>query len=66
MCRGDPSYSRVTDEDMKVIMSAAVNQVYKLLYLRDHDPVAFERQVAFGERYTRTWDEPENVDRASW
>ncbi len=61
-CRGDPTYSRISDEEMEVIMKAAVNQVYKLLDLRDHDPVAFEKQVAFGARYTSTWDDPETTD----
>jgi hypothetical protein len=36
-----------------------VNQVYKLLLLKTDDPDGYERQIAYGERSTANWDQPE-------
>jgi hypothetical protein len=58
-CKGKAGYSRISDAEMKVIMKNAVNQVYKLLRLKADDPEGYERQIAFGERYTLSWDDPE-------
>jgi hypothetical protein len=58
-CEGQAGYSRISDADMKVIMKNAVNRVYKLLRLKIEDPEHYARQIAFGERYTAKWDEPE-------
>jgi hypothetical protein len=58
-CDGKPEYSRITDAEMKFIMKSAVNRVYKLLRLKASDPAGYERQIAFGERYTIAWDDPE-------
>ncbi len=44
---------------MKLIMKNAVNQVYKLLRMKVDDPDAYERQIAYGERCTGNWDDPE-------
>ena len=59
VCEGKASYSRISDAEMKTIMKNAVNQVYKLLRLRADDPEGYERQIAYGERCTLNWDEPE-------
>ena len=37
----------------------AVNQVYRLLRLKADDPEGYERQIAYGERCTLSWDDPE-------
>ncbi|MCZ7608516.1 MAG: hypothetical protein M5U25_21225 [Planctomycetota bacterium] len=58
-CAGQEGFSRITDEEMKLVMKNAVNQMAKLLWLRDNDPADYERHVEFGNRYTRAWDEPE-------
>jgi len=58
-CTGKPGYSRISDDEMKLIMKNAVNRVYALLRLKVDDPDDYARQIAFGERYTRNWDEPE-------
>ena len=58
-CNGKPEYSRITDDEMKTIMKHAVNRVYWLLSLKATDPAEFERQIAFGERYTTNWEDPE-------
>lgn len=39
-------------------MKSAVDRVYKLLWLKDHDPDGYQEQIAFGSRYTSRWDEP--------
>jgi len=46
-CCGMSGYSRVTDEEMKLIMTTAVDHVYKLLWLRDRKPREYEDQIKF-------------------
>ena len=46
---------------MRLIMRNAVNQVYRLLVLKAENPSEYERQIAFGERYTVRWDDPEHA-----
>jgi len=58
-CEGKAGYSRISDAEMKVIMKSAVNHVYKLLRLKADDPEGYESQIAFGERYSAKWDDPE-------
>jgi hypothetical protein len=58
-CCGKPEFSHVSDDEMKEIMKAAVNAMYRLLWQRDHDPAAYLKSLALGERYTRKWDDPE-------
>ena len=59
-CEGDTEYSHISQEEMKLIMKSAVNQVYRLLRMKADDPDGYERQIAQGERFTRNWDDPEN------
>lgn len=58
-CEGKAGYSRISAAEMKVIMKNAVDHVYKLLRLKADDPESYERQIAYGERCTANWDEPE-------
>ena len=57
-CHGKPEYSPITDAEMEAIMKNAVQRVYWLLRLKATDTAEFERQIAFGERYTQNWDDP--------
>src|ERR1019366_3509975 len=50
-CAGNPEFSHVSDEEMKRIMKAAVNAMYRLLWQRDHDPEAYLKSLTLGERY---------------
>jgi hypothetical protein len=59
-CSAGPEYSRITDEEMKVIMKSAVNRLYALLRLKNSDPDAYAKELAFGERYVGRWDDPED------
>jgi hypothetical protein len=43
---------------MKNIMKHAVDTVYKLLRLKQNDSQKYEATLEFGNRYTRSWDEP--------
>ncbi|MBE7492949.1 MAG: hypothetical protein HS108_14505 [Planctomycetes bacterium] len=61
-CAGQEGFSRITDDEMKVIMKNAVNQMAKLLWLRDNQPSQYGREIEFGNRYIREWDEPELLD----
>jgi hypothetical protein len=58
-CMGQPGYSRISDGEMKAIMKNAVNRVHALLRLKTGDPDGYAREIAFGERYTANWDDPE-------
>jgi hypothetical protein len=51
--------SHVSDEEMKRIMKAAVNAMYRLLWQRDHDPEAYLKSLASCERPTQKWGDPE-------
>lgn len=59
VCQGNPEFSRISNDEMKRIMKAAVNAVYRLLWQRDHDPEAYLKSLTLGERYTTSWDDPE-------
>ena len=40
-------------------MKATVTEIYKLLWLRDHDIDGYAEAVARGHRYSRHWDDPD-------
>ena len=63
-CTGQPGYSRITDEEMRLIMKNAVDHVYALLCLKDGNPVEYESQMRLGEHYTTKWDEPSGSPNA--
>jgi hypothetical protein len=58
-CAGKQEYSHISDEEMKGIMKAAVNTMYRLLSQRANDPTAYAESLALGERYTQRWHDPE-------
>jgi hypothetical protein len=58
-CNGKPGYSRISNDEMKLIMKNAVNRVYRLLRLKSDNPDAYTKQIAYGERCTLGWDDPE-------
>ena len=57
-CCGKRGYSRITDEEIKVIVKNAVDHVYKLLWLRERKPQEYDAQIKFAESYTTSWDHP--------
>jgi hypothetical protein len=59
VCSGIPEVSHISDEEMKTIMKSAVDTLYRLLWQRDCDPVAYNENLALGRRYTQHWDDPE-------
>ncbi len=58
-CVGKRGVSRISDEEMKLIMKNAVNRVHRLLRLKATDADAFAREIAYGVRCAAGWDEPE-------
>jgi hypothetical protein len=62
-CQDKDGYSRISDAEMKLIMKNAVNRVYTLLRLKADDPESYERQIAYGNRCTAKWDEPDKPGR---
>jgi hypothetical protein len=59
VCSGDREISHITDEEMKAIMKSAVDAIYRLLWLRDSDPLTYNEKLALGRRFTMHWDDPE-------
>jgi hypothetical protein len=59
MCHGKAEYSHITDPEMKAMMMAAVNTMYRLLWQRQHDPEAYLRSLSFGERHVHRWADPD-------
>jgi hypothetical protein len=57
-CNGKTGYSRISDDEMKLIMKNAVNHVYRLLRLKADDPDTYAQQIAYGERSALSWDDP--------
>jgi len=57
-CEGQPEFSHITDEEMKLIIKSAVDRVYALLCLKAENPVEYEARISFGEQYTARWDDP--------
>jgi hypothetical protein len=59
VCSGKPEVSHISDEEMKAIMKSAVDTLYRLLWQRDCDPVAYGEKLALGRRFTLHWDDPD-------
>lgn len=59
VCDGNRKISHITDEEMKAIMKWAVDTVYRLLWLRESDPIAYKEKLALGRRFALRWDDPE-------
>jgi hypothetical protein len=57
-CAGKPEYTHITQNEMKRIMQNAVDQVYRLLALKENDPEKYEAMIDFGAKYTAAWDDP--------
>lgn len=54
-------HDRISQEEMKGLMKFAVDHVYWLLRLKTNDPELYQAHLAFGNRYTDKWDDPEPV-----
>ena len=53
----DPSFSRITDEEMKALMLSACRQMAALLELKESDPDEYQRQIkSYNWRYCRNWE----------
>ena len=65
VCSGKPEFSHITQEEMKSVTKAAVNALYRLLWLLAHDPRSYEENLALGRRYTFDWDDPELKEPAA-
>jgi hypothetical protein len=57
-CSADRGYSRISDEEMKGIMKAAVNTVYSLLWKKENNGEAYAKSIVLGAQYTERWDDP--------
>jgi hypothetical protein len=58
-CSGNTEYSHITDPEITVMMLAAVNAMYRLLWQREHDPAAYLRSLELGQRYVQKWVDPD-------
>ena len=59
VCSGNPAVSHIADEEMKAMMKSAVNTLYRLLWQRKNDSVAYIENIALGQQYTMQWDDPD-------
>ena len=59
LCSGKPDVPHISDDEMKGLMKSAVNALYRLLWMREHDSRSYDEQLALGRRYTLHWDDPE-------
>jgi hypothetical protein len=57
-CDGNLEYSHITQEEMRSIMKSAVDHIYTYLLLKENDRASYDALLSFGEKHTRTWDEP--------
>ena len=58
-CSGKTGVSHISDEEMKNLMKSAVDSLYRLLWLQEYDPMAYNEKLTLGRRYTLHWDDPE-------
>jgi hypothetical protein len=58
-CSADNAYSRISDEEMKGIMKAALNRVSSVWWMTENDGEAYAKSLVLGARYTKRWDDPE-------
>ena len=58
-CSGKTGISHISDEQMKRLMKASVNALYRLLWQREYDPAHYQENMTLGRRYTLHWDDPE-------
>ena len=58
-CNGNAEISHISDVEMKRLMKSAVDALYRLLWLREHDRQSYDEHLALGRRYTSHWDDPE-------
>jgi hypothetical protein len=57
-CSSDPSYSRISDTEIKLILKNAVDRVYSLLWMKRNNPTAYAAKVELGRVYSTAWDDP--------
>ncbi len=57
-CAGNSEYSHIRQQEMKRIMQNAVNQMYRLLSLKENDPAEYEAMIELGSKYTARVDDP--------
>ena len=50
--------SRITQDEMKELMVLAVNRVYRLLWLKEHEPCLYNILITWSIQDTR-WDDPD-------
>jgi len=58
-CFGKPEFAHICNDEIKTIMKSAVDALYRLLWQRQFDPEKYQRNIVFGMRYARQWDDPE-------
>ena len=52
----DPSYSRITDDEMKRLMIQASERLAHMLALKQQDPAEYDRRIRkYQKNYCRTW-----------
>ncbi|MEO9930142.1 hypothetical protein [Rhodopirellula bahusiensis] len=53
----DPALSRITDEEMKLLMLFACRRMAWLLELKESDPADYQRQIqVYCKQYCQSWE----------
>jgi hypothetical protein len=58
-CTNRPEFSHISLEEIKTVMKNSVDVLYRLLWEREYNPEKYQRNLEFGLRYAREWDDPE-------
>lgn len=58
-CHGASEYSRITDEEMQVVIRAIVDRIYSLMWLKKKKPEVFTAFINLGSAYAFSWNEPD-------
>jgi len=60
-CYGRVGYSRISQEEMKMIMKNAVDQVYRFGVMKESDIARYEKLIAYGNEIATHWDDPDST-----
>ena len=57
-CSEKQQYSHISDKEMKVLMKAAADKIYDLLYSKKNDRKEYRRRLNMGALFAKRWDLP--------
>ena len=59
-CAGDPTFSRISDDEMRSLMIDVVNRTYWALKVKKENPSLFQAFIVYeATTYAQDWNDPE-------